>query len=682
MNFLQLIDSGLRPTCFENPKMLIGYDELQKYIGHLTITGAFHIGAHECEELEFYGRLGLKASDVYWIDALDEKVQLAKARGIPNIFQAVVTDKDDDIVTFNVTNNGQSSSIFEFGTHATYYDWCKVTEKKTLKTSRVDTLASKNHIPIDKLNFWNLDIQGAELLALKGAGNILKTVDVIYTEVNIEEVYKGCPHVNEIDAYLSLFGFARVATTMTRENWGDALYIRPPPKISLCIATMDRWSFLKETLPKYLTNVLIDEIVISDENGHDCEQIFKAFGPHPKIRLFSNMERLGAFSNKMAAVSHAKNKWVCVFDSDNYAPPTYFSAALNAIKDENVVYLPSRLLAYKSDKEFDNRQFIGSNIDNDFARKNYSDKFETLCQSGNFVCAKDFFMKATSIYGLENQCDGLDALYRTILFLKAGAVLRVIPGMEYYHAVHSDSITMKSLGVHFDLNKNLLMNILHGNNPWIMPLRFWNIIIKPLSQWLVNCSEFDKQNDDFVPFPIGMSWQISQLTGNLSSLVTNGSHNELVLCAIAPDTDTRRRGTEPVNRKRIIETLSRNGIINSSKNYIDFIQIIKDYKFIVSPEGNGVDCHRHYEALLCGSIPIVEENPMIALKYPNMPILYTKDYSEINSTYLESKWAEMLDKVYDFSPLFLSFYSDSVQRTIKANSDYWCMRTAGQTWAY
>jgi hypothetical protein len=73
---------------------------------------------------------------------------------------------------------------------------------------------------------------------------------------------------------------------------------------------------------------------------------------------------------------------------------------------------------------------------------------------------------------------------------------------------------------------------------------------------------------------------------------------------------------------------------------------------------------------------------MIPLKYPNMPILYTKDYSEINAAYLESKWAEMLDKVYDFSPLLLSFYSEDIQKQIKENSNYWCRVAGGSTWSY
>lgn len=662
--------------------MLISFDEIVKYISHINITGVLHIGAHECEESEFYTQLVIKKNDIYWIDALDEKVCQAKARGIQNIYQAVVTDKDDDIITFNVTNNGQSSSIFEFGTHEKYYDWCKVTDKKLLKTSRIDSLIKKNKIPSEKLNFWNLDIQGAELMALKGAGDILKTVDIIYTEINIEEIYKGCPHVFEIDAYLELFGFKRVATVMTHENWGDALYIRPPPKISLCIATMDRWSFLETTLPKYLENFYVDEIIISDENGRDCDAIFKKFGANAKLRLFSNTTQLGAFSNKAMAVSRAKNKWVCIFDSDNFAPYTYFASAIKALKEENVVYLPSRLLAYKSNTEFDNRKFIGLDVDLAYLQKNFDNNHEILCQSGNYICSKELYLKVGPSYGLEDQCSGMDALYKSILFLKMGIVLRAIPGMEYYHAVHDGSVTLQNLGTNFELNRILMVNILNNRNPWIMPLRYWIHISKPCSQWLVNCSEFDKQNDDFVPFPIGMSWQISGLKGDLNMLVKNGSHNELVLCAVWPSTDQRRRGNMTINRENILQTLARNGINNNFMNYLDYIQIIKNYKFIVSPEGNGVDTHRTYEALLSGCVPIVETNHMMTLKYPNLPILYTSDYSEINPAYLELKWAEMLDKVYDFSPLFLSYYPEHIQKEIKTNSNYWCKKVCGNVWQY
>ena len=75
-------------------------------------------------------------------------------------------------------------------------------------------------------NFLNLDIQGAELLALQGLEDNLKFIDYIYTEINTGEVYKNCAKVNEIDEFLKKYGFERVETAMTSWEWGDAFYIK------------------------------------------------------------------------------------------------------------------------------------------------------------------------------------------------------------------------------------------------------------------------------------------------------------------------------------------------------------------------------------------------------------------------------------------------------------------------
>lgn len=56
---------------------------------------------------------------------------------------------------------------------------------------------------------------------------------------------------------------------------------------------------------------------------------------------------------------------------------------------------------------------------------------------------------------------------------------------------------------------------------------------------------------------------------------------------------------------------------------------ITDYKFIISPHGNGLDCHRTYEALFLGSIPIVRTSPLDVI-YKDMPIIILKDWNEIN----------------------------------------------------
>jgi hypothetical protein len=52
------------------------------------------------------------------------------------------------------------------------------------------------------------------------------------------------------------------------------------------------------------------------------------------------------------------------------------------------------------------------------------------------------------------------------------------------------------------------------------------------------------------------------------------------------------------------------------------------YGFVASPPGNGVDCHRTWEALYLGVIPIVKRSPFYEY-FPGLPILAVDDWSEI-----------------------------------------------------
>jgi hypothetical protein len=193
---------------------------------NIKLKGALHIGAHDCEELNFYKQLGLSPEKVIWIDAIQRKVDEANARGIPNVFQAVVTDKDDEPVSFHVTNNVQSSSVLDFGSHATHHPHVHFIADIPLKTVTIDTFFLRNGLNVKDCEFWNFDIQGAEMLALQGARIALEFPKAIYLEVNTEEVYKGCAKLEEIDTFLKTHGFTRVETNMTEFGWGDAFYVR------------------------------------------------------------------------------------------------------------------------------------------------------------------------------------------------------------------------------------------------------------------------------------------------------------------------------------------------------------------------------------------------------------------------------------------------------------------------
>ncbi len=195
----------------------------------LQVTGILHVGAHECEELKDYQAVGVPMDKTYWVEAIPDKVGFCKHRyGTElQIYQAVIDETDGTEVTFHVTDNIQSSSILELGTHAVHHPHVHVVNKVNTTTTRLDTLIEREQLPMHMLNFMNLDIQGVELRAMKSMEKYLQHVDYIYTEVNTEEVYKGCNLIGEIDTYLQGFGFERVAQHIyTEYGWGDAFYIK------------------------------------------------------------------------------------------------------------------------------------------------------------------------------------------------------------------------------------------------------------------------------------------------------------------------------------------------------------------------------------------------------------------------------------------------------------------------
>jgi len=194
----------------------------------LNLRGVLHIGAHECEEQTAYLQQGIKNENIYWLEAMDNKVtEMKKKMPHVQIYHCVVNDEDDKELEFKITNNGQSSSLLDLGSHLKHHPHVHVVGTKKYKTTRLDTFIKENNIPIKNLNFLNLDIQGMELKAMKSMGDHISKFDFIYTEVNTEYVYKNCALLKEIDEYLSKYGFKRVAIKMCGNyGWGDAFYIR------------------------------------------------------------------------------------------------------------------------------------------------------------------------------------------------------------------------------------------------------------------------------------------------------------------------------------------------------------------------------------------------------------------------------------------------------------------------
>ena len=190
---------------------------------NIKFKGILHVGAHECEELKEYEKY-LPRDKILWVEAMPHKVNDNKMN-FPNLLieNAVVSD-NEEVVKFNISNNGQSSSILELGLHKVFHPQVHYVNSFTVNTKLLKNILPKYDI---EFNFLNFDIQGAELKALKGMGDYLNKVDYLYTEVNCDYVYKDCALINELDEYLSKFNLKRVETNWFGNcKWGDAFYIK------------------------------------------------------------------------------------------------------------------------------------------------------------------------------------------------------------------------------------------------------------------------------------------------------------------------------------------------------------------------------------------------------------------------------------------------------------------------
>lgn len=203
--------------------MLISISELTVNYG-CNPRIVWHLGGHNAEELDDY--LSNGSQEIHWFEANPELALTlqSKLMGIPNqhVISKAAWHTDAEILTFKITNKTMSSSLYDLNIHSEKYPDIVLNKSVDVETITLNTYSIGRDIP----NFINLDIQGAELDALRGASNFLAQVAYIYTEVSYVELYKNAPLAKEIDLYLKGFGFKRVVTRkVPNDGWADVLYV-------------------------------------------------------------------------------------------------------------------------------------------------------------------------------------------------------------------------------------------------------------------------------------------------------------------------------------------------------------------------------------------------------------------------------------------------------------------------
>ena len=188
--------------------------------------GIIQLGVHWFQEKEVFQNLGV--NDFVLVEPQKDAFEIMEQRAVgleAVIFNCAVSDVEGEFVMYcDETNQGQSSSLLTAKEHLNKYPTIQFTRQETVEVKLLKNLQFDR----DKYNILVMDLQGNELKALKGAGDLLETIDCIYTEVNFIEMYDDCVLIEDLDTYLVEYGFARVelGANYNNQGWSDAFYVK------------------------------------------------------------------------------------------------------------------------------------------------------------------------------------------------------------------------------------------------------------------------------------------------------------------------------------------------------------------------------------------------------------------------------------------------------------------------
>lgn len=84
------------------------------------------------------------------------------------------------------------------------------------------------------------------------------------------------------------------------------------------------------------------------------------------------------------------------------------------------------------------------------------------------------------------------------------------------------------------------------------------------------------------------------------------------------------------------------------------------FAFVISPHGNGYDCHRTWEALCLGCIPIVKTSPIDVL-FEDLPVMIVKSWDEVTSTNLRETVISFKKKNFNLNRLELNYWVNLIK---------------------
>ncbi|MCF7865667.1 MAG: hypothetical protein K9M11_04135 [Candidatus Pacebacteria bacterium] len=175
------------------------------------------------------------------------------------------------------------------------------------------------------------------------------------------------------------------------------------------------------------------------------------------------------------------------------------------------------------------------------------------------------------------------------------------------------------------------------------------------------------EHPKMTPLPIGLENMSYRRNGLLKyfdkkEMSNKKSQEKYIISAINIEKHT--------NKERIfaVEQAKKNSLVTTilaMSNHQEYIDTIQQYKFIISPRGEGIDCHRTWEALYLGLFPIVTEcpntNSFVRAGIPLFPLKSWENIGSVNQTELVDFYNKNMDKL-NHPAAFIDYWIDLIHK--------------------
>lgn len=167
----------------------------------------------------------------------------------------------------------------------------------------------------------------------------------------------------------------------------------------------------------------------------------------------------------------------------------------------------------------------------------------------------------------------------------------------------------------------------------------------------------------FFPIPIGLANAYWPIHGNATTVtqvratLSEYPKKFLLYINFEHTHPTRARARKLFEHKSFCHTAAH-------RPYDKYLQDMAHSKFVLCPRGNGLDCHRPWEALLMGAIPVVEESTIDPL-FDKLPVLKVKNFEVITEQFLHEAYAAMQRQTFEYERILANYWLEKILETKK-----------------